>query len=125
MKIPNRIYYLSSCSTCTRILKEIQEVISLEYFELWNLKKKLILEQDLDHLFTKTNSYEALFNKRAQKFRIPETKESVQFDIDFKALILSDYTFLKRPLIIFEDEIFVGNSKATIKTLMERINHKI
>jgi len=33
---------------------------------------------------------------------------------DYKRLILQEYTFLKRPVIIYEDKIFVGNEGKTV-----------
>jgi arsenate reductase-like glutaredoxin family protein len=33
---------------------------------------------------------------------------------DFKKYILEEYTFLKRPVIIVNDTIFIGNSKSTV-----------
>ena len=36
---------------------------------------------------------------------------------DYKKYILEEYTFLKRPFIILNDEVFVGNSKATIEAV--------
>ena len=36
-------------------------------------------------------------------------------DTDFKNLLLEHYTFLKRPVLIWEDQVFVGNSKKTIE----------
>ena len=33
---------------------------------------------------------------------------------DYSALILEEYTFLKRPVILIDDEIFVGNSKKVV-----------
>jgi arsenate reductase len=34
---------------------------------------------------------------------------------DYRYYILKDYTFLKRPTIIYDGEIFIGSSKATIE----------
>jgi arsenate reductase-like glutaredoxin family protein len=40
-------------------------------------------------------------------------------DEDFKDLLLKEYTFLKRPVIIYQGEIFVGNSRKNIATLKQ------
>ena len=59
----NKLYYLSSCSTCKKIIKQwsLNQSISLI-----DVKKNSIDEKALKELFEITNSYEALFNKRAQ-----------------------------------------------------------
>ena len=40
---------------------------------------------------------------------------------DYKQYILDEYTFLKRPVFIVDNEIFVGNSKKTIELLKEKL----
>ena len=35
--------------------------------------------------------------------------------------ILNDYTFLKRPVVIIEDKIFVGSEKKTIASLKQGV----
>jgi arsenate reductase len=42
-------------------------------------------------------------------------------EIAYRQLILDDYTFLKRPVFIVDDEIFVGNSKKVIEDLKKKI----
>lgn len=104
----NKIFYLSTCSTCKEILKEIN---NLDSFELIDLKKQLINEEELDWLYSKTNSYEALFSKRSRNYSA--IKDSLTTDEDYKKAILTDYTFLKRPVIIYNDLLFIGSEKDT------------
>ena len=40
---------------------------------------------------------------------------------DFKNLIIEDYTFLKRPVFIIGDKIFIGNSNKTIDSLKKSL----
>ena len=60
-----KIYHLKSCSTNVRILKEL----NLEGVELQNIKEENIDELTLNFLKEKVGSYEALFSKKAMKFR--------------------------------------------------------
>ena len=46
-------------------------------------------------------------------------------EIDFKNLILEHYTFLKRPILINDDQIFVGNSKSVVAAALESLIDKI
>ena len=39
----------------------------------------------------------------------------------FKNLILEHYTFLKRPILINDDQIFVGNSKSVVAAALESL----
>jgi arsenate reductase-like glutaredoxin family protein len=49
-------------------------------------------------------------------------KEQKLTDADYKALILEHYTFLKRPVIVMDNDIFVGNSKAVVAAAKAKIN---
>lgn len=111
--IMKKAYYLSSCSTCDRILKEVKDY----HFHLQDIKFDAITEEQIDQMYQFTNSYEALFSKRARKYKSMGLKDQNLKEEDFKNLILEEYTFLKRPVFIVAHEIFVGNSKKTIDGL--------
>lgn len=106
-----KILLLNSCSTCVRISNEIGVDDS---WEVQNIKEQNIDEDTLDQLKAVYGSYEALFSKRAMKYKSMGIKDKVKKDEDYKPLILQEYTFLKRPVIFVEDRVFVGNSKSTI-----------
>ena len=108
-----KIFFLKTCDTCTRILKQIP----LEGFEMQEIKNQAITVKQLEALWAKTKSYEALFNKRAKKYRAMDLKNQTLTEKDFKQLILDEYTFLKRPVIVVDDHIFIGNSKQNIEAL--------
>jgi len=110
-----KIYYLKSCSTCLRILKEIDTLD----FKLQEIKSEPISLTQLEEMCSLTNSYEALFNRRSKKFGTMDLKNQVLTERDYKQLILDEYTFLKRPVFIVENKIFVGNAKKTIDALKE------
>lgn len=115
-----KIYYLSSCDTCRKILS----LLDLRDVELINLKEQNISREDLDFMKKQTKSYEALFNKRAQKLKeIPEDKKPVK-DGDYKKLILKEYTFLKRPAAIIDGNAIAGNDNKTIETLINAFGPK-
>jgi arsenate reductase len=40
---------------------------------------------------------------------------------DFKKYILEEYTFLKRPVIMIDEKIFVGNAKKTIEEIKKAL----
>lgn len=115
-----KAYYLSSCSTCDRILKEVKH----NHFQFQDIKSNAITEEELDQMYQFTNSYEDLFNKRARKYKSMGLKYEKLKEEDFKNLILKDYTFLKRPVFIVGHQIFVGNSKKTIDALKKYLVHE-
>tara|TARA_B100000963_G_scaffold268723_1_gene236889 strand:- start:245 stop:598 length:354 start_codon:yes stop_codon:yes gene_type:complete len=108
-----KAYYLSSCSTCDRIINEVK----YHLFQFQDIKFDAITEEQIDQMYQFTNSYEDLFNKRARKYKSMGLNYENLKEEDFKNLILKEYTFLKRPVFIVGHEIFVGNSKKTIDAL--------
>ena len=107
-----KIFHLKSCSTNQRILKEIDPG---EDVELQNIKEENIDEKTLDFLKDRVGSYEALFSKKAMKYRSMGLHEMELKEEDYKKFMLQEYTFLKRPFMIYNDEVFIGNSKAVVE----------
>ena len=112
-----KVYFLQTCDTCRRILKEI----NLDGFEKHEIKANPLTVFQLEEMYSRTNSYEALFNKRAKKYKAMGLKNEVITEDDYRQLILEEYTFLKRPVFLVENDIFIGNSKKEIDRLKEKI----
>jgi len=111
-----RIYHLSSCSTCKRILNEINPDSTIE---LVDIKTTNIDAITLDWIKEKVGSYEALFSKKAQKFRGQGLHEKQLTEDDYRSLLLEEYTFLKRPFCINGENITIGNSKDQVAKAVE------
>ena len=117
----NKIYHLGTCSTCKRILSEIDT----SKLELQDIKPNPLTDNQLQELRTLTNSYESLFSKRALKYKSLGLGEMNLTEDDYKKYLLLDYTFLKRPVAIVDGEIFIGNSKKNVEALKAKlIEHK-
>lgn len=114
-----KIFYLKSCSTNQQILKKIQPG---EDIVLQNIKEQNIDEKTLDFLKEKVGSYEALFSKKAMKYRSMGLNQMKLSEKDFKKYMLEEYTFLKRPFMINEDEVFIGNSAAVVDAAVNSFN---
>lgn len=110
----NKIYYLSTCSTCTKVLKTTNaETVC----DIQDIKKQHISEEDLDILAEKVGGYEHLFSRKSQKYKLLGLKDKTLTEKDFRDYILSDYTFLKRPIIIIGKKIFIGNDPQRVAEL--------
>lgn len=114
-----KIYHLSTCDTCKRIIKELELPDS---FVLQDIKTENITEAQLEEMKEMSGSYESLFSKRARLYKERDLKNKDLNEEDFKNLILEHYTFLKRPVIINDDQIFVGNSKKSVAAAKEAIH---
>jgi arsenate reductase (glutaredoxin) len=113
----NKIYYLSTCSTCSRIISELG--LKDKKFEFQDIKTEKITPAQLTEMKKLAGSYEALFSRVALKYRALGLNEKKLTEEDYKKYILEEYTFLKRPVIITGNKIFIGNSKnniAAVKT---------
>ncbi len=113
-----KVYFLQTCDTCRRILKEV----NIDGFEKQEIKSTPLTVTQLEELYNLTNSYEALFNKRAKLYREMDLKNQNLTEQDYRQHILDEYTFLKRPVFIVEDEVFVGNSKKNIENLKNKLS---
>ena len=112
-----KAFHLSSCNTCQKILKETN---AATVCELQDIKLQNIQAKDLDWLASKVGSYEALFSRKALKFRAMGLHEMTLTEGDYRRLILEEYTFLKRPVFIIDDAVFVGNLAKTVQAAKEK-----
>jgi arsenate reductase len=115
-----KIYHLSACDTCQRIIKELE--LAESGFEFQDIKMVNVSAEQLDAVYCKAGSYEALFSKRAMKFRSMGLSEMSLSEADFRKYILEEYTFLKRPVIWVDDNVFVGNAKKTVEAAKAALN---
>ena len=113
-----KVYFLKTCDTCRRILKEV----NLNNFEIQEVKSSPITTSQLEEMHVLSKSYESLFNKRAKKYKILDLKNKSISEEEYKNLIVDEYTFLKRPIFIVDNDIFIGNSKKEIERLKEKIS---
>ena len=107
-----KIYHLSSCSTCQRIIKTLEPSADVI---LQDIKTEQITEEQLQEMKEMAGTYEALFSRRAMKYRSMGLNEMELSEEDYKRYILEEYTFLKRPVMISGGQIFVGNSKKVVE----------
>ena len=114
-----KIYHLSTCDTCQRIIKELG--LKERGFEFQDIKAENIGAEQLDAVKDKVGSYEALFSKRAMKYRSMGLNEMQLSEADYRKYIPEEYTFLKRPVIWVDDEVFVGNSKKVVAAAAQKI----
>ena len=113
-----KVYYLKTCNTCIRILKELN--LSSDFI-LQDIKSEEITVKQVDEMKALAGSYESLFSKRAKLYKEMDLKNQNLTERDYKQYILEHYTFLSRPVIIINDKIFVGNSKKTVEAIKVRL----
>ena len=89
--------------------------ITSKNFDLQDIKTEKITAKQLDEMKKLSGSYESLFSRIALKYKSLGLKDKKLAEPDYKKYILEEYTFLKRPVMIIDGEIFIGNSKSVIE----------
>lgn len=110
-----KIYYLGTCDTCRRIMKQFD----FSGFEKQEIKSEPITVKQLEEMRQLSGTFEALFSRRAKKYKEMGLKDENLTEEDYKHYILNHYTFLKRPVIVIDDKIFIGSSKKNLEELKE------
>ncbi len=110
----NKMYHLATCSTCAKIIKE---TAAADKLSLQDIKTEAITPTQLDEMKELAGSYEALFSRKAMKYRGLGLHEKQLSETDYRNYILEEYTFLKRPVSIVGKAIFIGNDKKTVEAL--------
>lgn len=114
-----KVYYLKTCNTCLRILNELN--LSSDFI-LQDIKTEPITVKQVEEMKNLSGSYESLFNRRAKLYKEMDLKNANLTEADFKHYILDHYTFLSRPVIIYNDTIFIGNSKKVVELAKQTIS---
>ena len=115
-----KIYYLGTCSTCQAIIKDTK--IESKEFNMQDIKVEKITPAQIEEMKKLAGSYEALFSRRALKYKALGLKDVQLSEKDYRKYILEEYTFLKRPVVIINNKIFIGSEKKTIEALKNELS---
>lgn len=114
-------FYLKTCGTNKKIMSPID-------FSDWNLreiKSSPITEEELAEMFRLSGTYEALFSRKSTQIKARGIDVKSLKENDFRDLILEHYSFLKRPVFIIENEIFIGNDKENVRKLYQKLGVEV
>lgn len=105
------LYWLPHCSTCQKA-KAFLESKGVVFTTVIDIKTTPLSKQQVLALVEGIGSAEALFSKRALKFRslgLHEQTLTPEMLIDHMS---TEYTFIKRPVVVFEADkrVFAGFS---------------
>lgn len=90
-------------------------------FVLQDIKSDKMTPAQVDQLIKMSGSALALFSKRAVKYRAMGLHERELSEGEMRQLIIDEYTFLSRPVLVLEDQIFVGNSKKVVEAAKQAL----
>lgn len=113
------MYHLGNCTTSQAIIRETG--IDNKGFDMQDIKFEKITPAQLEEMKKMAGSYEALFSRRAMKYKEWGLKDKKLGEDDYRNYILEEYTFLKRPVVIINDKIFVGSEKKNVEALKKAV----
>ena len=115
------VWYLSTCSTCARILQELG--LDDSNAELIDIKTDPVTESQLESMVDAVTSYKDLINGRSMQFQHMDKKARDLSESEAHKLLLQHYAFLKRPVIRIDEEYFIGNTKKVVEDAKNRLDH--
>jgi len=95
----------------------------LDDFVFQEIKNDPITAEQLSEMKALSGSYVSLFSKRARLYRELNLKNITLTEADYKSYLLKHYTFLKRPVFVCDNKIFIGNSKKNIEILTQTLQN--
>jgi arsenate reductase len=113
-----KIYYLSTCTDCRRVIKQLGGMTD---FEKQEIKTEPITSSQLKVMRELAGSYDAIFSRKAVLYRTMNLKDKLLSENEIRDLILGEYTFLRRPVIIMHNKIFIGHQEETINEVAKWI----
>jgi len=119
-----KIYTIGICTTSQALFKEtgLAKMINAKNgFEFQDIKFEKITPAQLEEMKKMAGTYEALFSRRAIKYKEWKLKDKKLTERDYRQHILNEYTFLKRPVIIMGDKIFAGSEKKTVEAIKREL----
>jgi arsenate reductase len=100
-------YGLPNCTTCQKALRR------LDYHRAQNVRKRNIKDEplsraEIERLAAQLGGAENLFSRRSVKYRELGLRDKTLSENEMLDLMTSEYTFLKRPILVAGGEAIAG-----------------
>jgi arsenate reductase len=100
-------YWLPACSTCKKAKNHIERH-GLRNFELRDIKEDPLSRAEVEELAKKLGGADELFSRRAIKYREMKLAERELSKAEMLDLMAEEYTFLKRPILVYKGRAIAG-----------------
>ena len=108
MSLTAELYWLPHCSTCQKA-KVFLEEQGVSFTLVHDIKAIALSEAQVKRLVEAVGGVDALFSKRAMKFRQWGLHEKELSQDELLAYMVQEYTFIKRPVTILSNgDAFAG-----------------
>jgi len=102
-----------------RILKELNLPAGTK---LQDVKHNPINKAQLEDLYGATQSYEQLINKRSRVLQALNKLGKTLDEKGYKHLLETEYSCLKRPILHWENNFYLGNAKKTVAAMQKAVH---
>lgn len=116
-------YWLPNCSTCQKA-KNFIERHGIRDYELRDIKENPLTREEVEKLAKMLGGAEGLFSKRAVKYREMKLNERELSSAEMLDLMASEYTFLKRPILIIDGKAEAGFFEKFINKFLDENYYK-
>lgn len=117
--VVEEFYWLPYCSTCTKAEQHLKDA-GIKIKKYINLKEEPVTKATVKKLIKLAGGTEAIFSKRAMKYRAWGLHEKTLSDDEMLDYMVQEYTFIKRPVLVTSDkQILAGFSKKRYDALIE------
>ena len=100
-------YWLPNCTTCQKARRRLDyHRISVTKFR--DLKEEPLSLEEIQKLAQMLGGVEHLFSRRSVKFRELGLRDKELSEAEMLELMASEYTFLKRPILVVGDTAIAG-----------------
>lgn len=100
-------YWSENCSTCQKA-KRFLERHGIKNYEKRDIKENPLSRDEVVKLSAVIGGADNLFSRRAVKYREMKLNERELAAPEMIDLMTSDYTFLKRPVLVINDKAIAG-----------------
>ena len=100
-------YGLPNCSTCQKALKRL-EYHRVPVTKFRNIKEEPLSREEIEKLAKMLGGAERLFSRRSVKYRELGLRDKTLSEDEMLDLMTGEYTFLKRPVLVINDEAVAG-----------------
>ncbi len=112
------VYGLPYCTTCQRAMQYLQERgVTVQSFR--DVKTQPLTRGEVEDLARKVGGADRLFSRRAMKYRQMGLHEQQLSEDDLLRLMMEEYTFVTRPVIVRGDRATAGFSAKRVDELVK------
>lgn len=112
------LYWLPHCSTCKKAAQFLENQ-NVEISDFRNLKENPLSREEVETLAKQLGGADEVFSRRAIKYREMKLQSRELSDAEMLDLMASEYTFIKRPVLVSGERAIAGFSEKKYKEFLQ------